>query len=334
MKKKLIIIIAAIAIVLLIAAIAVYMIFFRKDNTIRYPEGTIGNTAGNLNNGGLFCEKDGVVYFSNARDGGFLYAMNPDESNKRKILSNNVMNLLVAGNHIYYSQLSSSSSDAGLGYVRGMHSLNRCDLNGKKGTNISFDLIIHAQLVNDTLYILTTDEKNITFYKQNVNKKEPATLAEYEINPSCIVNNTIFYSDNLDNHALMRLDTTEDISELVYRGTVWNPCYYDGYFYFMDPSRDYALCRYSMEKDIMQILTEDRVDCFNVGSGYIYYQCISRSGNCLKMMKIDGSDVQTITLGNFCNINMTSEYVYFQDFGVVGSLYHVPIGSTAYEPFN
>ena len=42
--------------------------------------GTTGNTAGNLNNGGLFCESDGKVYFANAYDGGALYCMNPNET--------------------------------------------------------------------------------------------------------------------------------------------------------------------------------------------------------------------------------------------------------------
>lgn len=39
-----------------------------------------GNTAGNLNNGGLFAESEGRVYFSNAYDGGCLYSMNSDET--------------------------------------------------------------------------------------------------------------------------------------------------------------------------------------------------------------------------------------------------------------
>ena len=33
-----------------------------------------GSTAGNLYNGGLFCEYDGTVYFSNPSDGGKLYS--------------------------------------------------------------------------------------------------------------------------------------------------------------------------------------------------------------------------------------------------------------------
>ena len=43
-------------------------------------ENTVGNTAGNLNNKGYFCEYDGRVYFANAYDNYSLYSMNPDES--------------------------------------------------------------------------------------------------------------------------------------------------------------------------------------------------------------------------------------------------------------
>lgn len=40
------------------------------------PE-TVGNTAGNLNNSGYFCEYDGTVYFANAYDSNTLYSMDP-----------------------------------------------------------------------------------------------------------------------------------------------------------------------------------------------------------------------------------------------------------------
>lgn len=333
MKKKLIIIIAAAVLLLVISAVAIYFIFFKKDTTIHYPEGTVGNTAGNLNNGGLFCEKDGVVYFANARDNGYLYSMDPDEGNLKKLGSISVLNLMCAGNDLYYSQLSSSTSDGGLGYVRGMHSLNKCKIDGSKAQNINFDLIINAQLVNDTLYVLTTTDDAITFYKQNVNEKEQVPLAEYSINPSCVVDGCIYFSDGHDNHALMKIDTATDTLEKVYGGTTWNPCYYDGYIYYMDVMRDYCLCRYSLSGGTAQILTEDRVDCFNIGQGYIYYQCVSKDGNCLKMMETDGSNVYTLAMGNYSSINMTSKYVYFQDFGVNGSLYHSQIGSLYFEPF-
>ena len=46
---------------------------------------TVGNTPGNLNNGGYFCESDGRVYFANAYDDYALYSMKADESDLKKI---------------------------------------------------------------------------------------------------------------------------------------------------------------------------------------------------------------------------------------------------------
>ena len=56
-----------------------------------------GNTAGNLNNHGLFCELDGKVYFSNAYDNGCLYSMNTDETEVRKLISGNISSINAAG---------------------------------------------------------------------------------------------------------------------------------------------------------------------------------------------------------------------------------------------
>ena len=56
-----------------------------------------GNTAGNLNNGGLFAESEGRVYFSNAYDGGCLYSMNSDETDLKKLGSSSVNSINVGG---------------------------------------------------------------------------------------------------------------------------------------------------------------------------------------------------------------------------------------------
>ena len=84
MKKKVIAIICAIVVVLICAGL---FVFSRVTKHIpENPPGTIGNTSGNLYNGGLFCENDGYVYFSNPYDGDSLYCMRPDESEMKKLI--------------------------------------------------------------------------------------------------------------------------------------------------------------------------------------------------------------------------------------------------------
>ena len=72
-----------------------------------------GNTAGNLNNGGLYAESNGKVYFSNAYDNGCLYSMNSDETEFEKLSTNQVNSINVGGNFLYY-YMDSSGGGTGL----------------------------------------------------------------------------------------------------------------------------------------------------------------------------------------------------------------------------
>ena len=86
--------------VILLAGLGTVLVLSQR--IVMNPDGTVGNTAGNLNNEGLFCEYDGTVYFYNSFDGGGLFAMNPDESNLRRINNMVVRNILAGGKYLYY----------------------------------------------------------------------------------------------------------------------------------------------------------------------------------------------------------------------------------------
>ena len=51
-------------------------------------------------------------------------------------------------------------------------------------------------------------------------------------------------------------------------------------------------------------------------------------------MRMDGSSVKVIAEGNYTHINMTSQYVYFQEFGNDVAMYHSQLGSDYYELFS
>ena len=58
--------------------IALFVIFFLTSKVTMNEDYVSGNSAGNLNNGGFFCESNGRVYFANAYDNNTLYSMNAD----------------------------------------------------------------------------------------------------------------------------------------------------------------------------------------------------------------------------------------------------------------
>ena len=144
----------------------------------------------------------------------------------------------------------------------------------------------------------------------------------------------IFVKDAEGNNLLdydWPLDTRTDISTVLWKGNLWYPVLDGNYFYYLDVEHDYRLCRYDRTNDVVEILTHDRVDCFNIGGGYIYYQCNSATEPALKRMKLNGSDVTVIAEGNYTAIHITSQYVYFQEVGDDSFWYHSLIGSDTYS---
>lgn len=325
------------AIAFVIILLGVYLYFSQRISM--NPEGTVGNTAGNLNNSGLFCEYDGRVYFSNAYDGGSLYVMNPDESGMKRLNTLKVRNILAGGDYLYYFQ-TGSSSDSGPGQLRGMKSFDRCKLNGSGASTLTQDTVVTGQLVNNYLYLMTAPNSGPVFYKLKIDRTDKVVLADYNINPACAENGVIYYNGTVRDHYLYALNTDTDVADELWRGNIWYPVLQGDYIYYLDVANDYRLCRYSLSLNVIEALTNDRVDCFNVGGGFIYYQknggakSAAQPGAAqLKCMRTDGSDVRVIAEGNYTNINMTSQYVYFQTFGDDTVMYHSAIGSNFYESF-
>lgn len=296
------------------------------------PRKQWGNTAGNINNAGLFCESEGMVYFSNPRDNGNLYSMTVDEQNITQLGNSTVRNILAGGKYLYYFQ-TTASGEGGLGYVRSRNSFNRCLKSGKDATSMTTDVVISGQLVGDYLYLLTAGDPTPVFYKMKTDRSDKQVLAEYQVNPACARDGIIYYNGTQNNHYLYALNTDGDTVSELWEGNIWYPCLDGGYIYYLDVANDYRLCRYNMNQSVIEVLTNDRVDCFNVGSGYIYYQSNSTTAPALKMMGTDGSNPTVVAEGNYTNINMTSRYVYFQEFGVGNSLYHCPLGGSSYSSF-
>lgn len=327
MKKNLKPILIFILILILAGGLA--FLSYWSEKIPANPDGTIGNTAGNLNNGGLFCEHKGRVYFANPEDSNCLYSMTVDETDVQKLYAGNVCNILTGGEYVYYFMREPVGTS--LDNLRVSHAFFRSELDGEKTKIMTKDVVIHTQLVNDTLYILTVDKKGAVFYRMNTDRSHYKELDRNDINPSCAYDGMIYYNGTLLNHYLYALDTQTDTSNVLWKGNLWYPVLEGNYFYYLDVENNYRLCRYDYTKEVVEILTHDRVDCFNVGSGYIYYQCNSKEEPALKRMQLDGSDVTIIAEGNYTAIHMTSKYVYFKEFGEDNNWYHSPIGSDTYS---
>ena len=315
--------ILAIAIIIVIVAVAVLYVISRKNRFV-ISEDTVGNLAGNLNNNGLFCESGGKVYFANPSDNNTLYVMNPDQTEIKKVYNLSARYINVGGNYIFFYG-NIVKQDSGLGTAMTKPGMYMVSKKGKGFKSLTKEKSQSLLLVGTGIfYQHYTTKEGATFHLYDLNKSETKELLPYMINPAGYYEGKIYYNGEINDHHLYTMDTkTGDIEE-VWNGDVWNPIRQGDYVYYMDIMTNYRLCRYNMKENLVEILTHDRVDMYNLYGNTIYYQKSSASEPALMRMNTDGSNVENIATGVYNSINITSTYTYFKPFGDDFTVYCTP----------
>lgn len=317
--------------------IAVFTVVLLSGRIPMNDDFTVGNSPGNLNNGGYFCETEEKIYFANAYDNFALYSMNPDETDLQKLNNGAVSSINTAGKYLYYAQVSNGSSNSGgIGNAVRMAGIYRSNLKGKSVVGLDRCDIVSMQLCGNYLYYEKYDKQiGTSLDKIRIDKKDQQTVAEAIINPNCFVDGRIYYNGAAEDHYLYALDVSTDRASVVWQGNIWNPIVQNGYVYYMDVAENYRLCRYSLANNVVEVLTNDRIDMFNVYDNYIYYQVSSADSPALKRMLIDGTSQEIVREGVYQNINITSQYVYFNAFNESTPVYKTytygPINVTTFD---
>ncbi len=288
------------------------------------PTGTVGNTAGNLNNLGMVCEYDGYVYFHNYSDGGALYRMKPDESEPKKIIDESVAYINIAGKHIYYYQNYDKNKDAALAFLARNLGIYRSTITGKKTVCLQKAPVTSVVLINsDVYYQYFDDVYALTLYKKHIDNTKEVQLTDEPVYPVCAVNNVIYYAGQKNDHSLHSYNVLNGAKSVVFEGNISFPVVSGSYVYYLDNVNSFSLCRRPLSGGTEEVLTTDRVDCFNVvNDTWIYYQKNSNTEPAMKRMRTDGSSNEIIMPGNFTEINSSSVYVYFRPYESSSLVYH------------
>ena len=244
MSNRLILIISSIVVVILASLSVVYALSKRIPMN---DELTVGNTAGNLYNGGIVHEMDGRVYFANPLENDCLYSMNPDESDVQPITVMGVRNITGAGKYLYYyldttKTTLSDSSISGLGKVSTFYGLYRSDLSGKNQKLLDRNRISEIQLVGSYIYYTVPLGTDAGVHAIRIDGKEKRLVTTEAFNPSCAKDGTIYYSGIDLDHNLHSLDTLSmDNVSTVLEGNIWQPIIEGEYVYFIDAAHHYRL---------------------------------------------------------------------------------------------
>ncbi len=122
----------------------------------------------------------------------------------------------------------------------------------------------------------------------------------------------------------MALDLNTKTSRQVIAEDVYMPIIEGNVVYGIDIHDNYALISLNVTDGTKKLLDTGRIDLLNVTNDYIYYQT---SGNTpqLKRIRRDGSGMEVVAEGVYSNINATSQYVYFTQFGYTTPIYKTPV---------
>lgn len=296
-----------------------------KEETIMNDGYVNGNTAGNLYNGGLFCEYNGTIFFSNPSDGGKLYSMDSNGGNLTKI-NNDVATYINADeNYVYYVRNNDGSS-LDFDYVAfHRNALVRIDHDGDNLVILDTEPSLYAALLGNYIYYIHYDKTEAsTLYKVRIDGEEQGKVMDDAVF-TCNTDGQYFYYNGMDTDgSIHRFDTSNDTTTTVYEGNCFQPIVNDGTeVYYIDGNTNYSIIHTNLQFDNPTFITRDSVDSYNVYGSYIYYQRYDSDGSALCMIKNDGSESMVIREGDFCDIHITSYYVFFREYHS-GEMYYFP----------
>lgn len=311
-------------------ALAVLIFFSVKKNGIDYNnDNAVGNTAGNLSNGGLFCEYNDKIYFANPYDYNKLYVMNSDCTNATKLNNDSVASINVCGSYIYYVRNNFKQETIGSVFRGQFFGIYRCDLEGESAKAL-YDALsgVIALCGNDLYYQRYSDTTPLAFHKVDIAGKKDTKISDTPYSPACVQNQTIYFSDPEGKHNVLSYDTKSGRTSVVYDCNSYLADVENGYVYYIDLSKNYSLVRYNLSSRTLEQLyagsKNGKVINFNVYGNKIFFQLEGDSSvTGLYRMNIDGTQTEAIAAGNITNIHCTSKYTFFQYYENQGVLYRV-----------
>lgn len=318
-----------------LAVIIILLVLHYLNSRMHYNDTAVnGNIAGNLYNGGLFCEHNGTVYFANPDDSMFLYSMDPEGTNLHKI-NNDVVTYINADDHYLYYVRNNTRSEVNFEFFSfNNNSLCRATLKDGKVTILDREPCLYASLFGNKIYYLHYDTENATTLYQVGIDGEDLKQAKDTYLFTCCAQNQYFYYNSPADGSLSRYDTTTDSTTKLLECNCYKPITPDGTnFYYIDADDNHSLVHVNLNSGSSEVLADDSVDCFTVYGSSIFYQTYGDEP-ALYHMNTNGGETELIRTGTHTYLNITSYYLYFMDYSTE-EFYYAPLTNPGQiEPFH
>ena len=322
-----------------ITAVAFLCIWLYSFNrTFLNEEDEVGNTSGNIYNGGLFCEQDGKIYFSNDFEDGSLYVMNSDCSNIKKIHDDKAAYINADENYIYYVRANNTRENISGSILMfnntGVYRINR---NGDNIKAITSNPGSYLSLKGNFVYFQLYDvDKGLFLYRYQIDGSLERLLLEDAVIPAAVIDNSLYYAGVTNDHNINKLDLSSFTTSTLFEGSFAYPIIQGEYFYYIDIEDNYKINRMSMDGSETTVLVDERCSTYNItDSGkFLYYQVDDSDNSRICRMNLETLESETILDGNYKQIHVTENYVFFKDFDNSNTYVLSADGSPSLGTFN
>lgn len=309
--------------IIIFIAIVILIVYSNYQNRFVYNDDmVVGNTPGNLMNGGYFCENGDTIYFSNSNDYQKLYSMNLDCKKFKRIGKTTVSEINCAGKYIYYAANANKYKDkkgssSGSVLSNGGIGLFRSDKKGNHTQTLYDKAVGQVSLSGNFLYYQHYDKnKGVYLYKTKIDEKLGHEIFKCKVSPVGIHDRALYYCGVEKDHSIFKMSLLDESYEKVYEGNCTHALVFQNKLYFIDMNNNYALTRINMDGTEPTVLEKERVLTYNfsLNGNFLYYQIDNQDKSRICQMDMETGEVTTLLKGNFCNINTTSKYIFFSEY--------------------
>lgn len=328
---------AILAAVIIVAAVLVLVILRSLDFTPGNDITATGNTAGNLYNGGFFCEYEEDIYFSWPGDDHRVYCMKPDGTLNRTNITD-AFSINICNGYLYYGRNGAKGESRSFldGRPFGVY---RVSLKSGRSKALCPSLAAYVCLSGNDLFLQEYTDTSYYFTRVNIkdaNDIERISSVGYPI--SCAENGYLYYAEQVGNHNIYRYDTRTGNASLFYEGNCFQPVYDNGLLYYIDLADGYALKCYDTATGQLTVIIQDRCINYNVSGSVVFYQIENPDTGHFGLYRNNttGTAPELITNMSCRYINIAGDYAYFQYFTDTYTFYRVgltgPAQITQFQP--
>ncbi len=294
------------------------VLLYNTNRTYLNDDNEIGNTTGNIYNGGLFAEQDGKIFFSNDAADGSLYVMNSDLSNFKKVYSDKAAFINADENYVYYVRANNTrenlSNSVLMFYNTGVYRINH---NGRDLTSYTSNPSAYLMLYGNNLYFQRYDVgTGLYLFRYKIDNTIERLLIKDAVIPATVIGNSFIYNGYSEDHNINAMDLSSFTSRPKFEGNYYYPIYNGDYIYYLNLDEKYKIYRMNLDGSNPTLLVNERCSTYNITNDgkYLYYQVDNGKKNRICRLNLETLVSETLLKGDYKQIHITKNYVFFKDF--------------------